>query len=250
MCWLLCNECLLGVVLPAWLEPEIKIDTFGWMQVVRRQAAFAKQHGLFKATSAWDVIFHLICPSVGSSYNSLGLVDSVDYFISHTWSCRSWMKSLAFCHHFNLDFAIASSFLSCIFSVVLLILYAGSWMNVARECQDWLNAALLYIPMTIFFIAFFFGHSLARKTFWLDAACVNQANVFEKAATLQALPAFVANSSQMLVLWDDRYFERLWCIYVSELCQVRIFSYLSFVCQTCFISCRLHGRPLVPLIFC
>ena len=38
----------------------------------------------------------------------------------------------------------------------------------------------------------------------MDRLSINQLNMFEKARALQALPAFVAHSGQMLAVWDDR----------------------------------------------
>lgn len=52
-----------------------------------------------------------------------------------------------------------------------------------------------------------------RKKFWLDRVCVDQDEQDLKLQILQALPGFVAQSTQVLVLWDATYFERLWCNY-------------------------------------
>ena len=96
------------------------------------------------------------------------------------------------------------------------MMYAGSVSGIARECQPWLYLTLLHIPMAVFFGTYFFGHLFSSRAFWFDAICVDQENVFEKTAILQAIPAFVAKSTQMLVLWDEKYFERLWCNYVTR----------------------------------
>ena len=120
---------------------------------------------------------------------------------------------LTVCHYLNFDLAIMLCLAACVAAASILLLLAGSFTGVAREYQGWLAGTLVYFPMAIFALTYFFGHLLSRKSFWFDRICVNQADVFEKAAVLQAIPAFVANSNEMLVLWDDAYFQRLWCIF-------------------------------------
>ena len=189
------------------------------MHVIQEQAAFARQKGLFKSGTAWQVLLSITC-LVDSASQGLFSTNAfstnappLDMFISHSWSCPRWKKILSMCHHFNLDLAIILCLSTCFAGASILALLAGSISGVAREYQGWLAATLMYLPMAIFFLTYFFGHVFCRKTLWFDGVCVNQADVFEKAAILRAIPAFVANSSEMLVLWDDAYFQRLWCVF-------------------------------------
>lgn len=190
------------------------------MHAVKKQAVFAKQHGLFRAASASNVVSNLLAVMSNldhcfdnTSYDSLPQVSRVDYFISHSWSCPCWMKSLAFCHFLNFDLAIASSCMACLLAVLILFLHAGSFSGVAMQPQGLLYGCLLCWPVAVFLAVYLFAHIGARTTFWFDRICVNQIDETVKAQTLQAIPAFVAQSTQMLVLWDDTYFERLWCNY-------------------------------------
>lgn len=120
---------------------------------------------------------------------------------------------LGMCYYFNFNLATMLSIFTCMVGASILVLVAGSFSGVASEYQDWLAVTLLYSPILVFFLTFFLGHLPRCKTFWFDGACVNQTDMLEKAAILQAIPAFVANSTEMLVLWDDEYFQRLWCIF-------------------------------------
>ncbi|CAL1170711.1 unnamed protein product [Cladocopium goreaui] len=69
--------------------------------------------------------------------------------------------------------------------------------------------------MVTFAIVLIFGHELplgrSLPTCWLDRICVHQTDMDKKKEQINALPVFVAQSSKMLVLWDQTYFERLWC---------------------------------------
>ena len=88
--------------------------------------------------------------------------------------------------------------------------------------SDWLGRKyaalslfLVCFPMVTFAIVLIFGHELplgrSLPTCWLDRICVHQTDMDKKKEQINALPVFVAQSSKMLVLWDQTYFERLWC---------------------------------------
>ncbi|CAJ1358195.1 unnamed protein product [Effrenium voratum] len=191
------------------------------MQAVWKKAAFAKERGLFRAATAADVTWHLCkltCLSLDPSYHhsiydSLTKVSKVDVFVSHSWSCPVWRKGLAVCHYLNLDSALASSFLASIVAVSVLVLHAGSFSAVALLPPGALLDWLLFWPLSVFFLMYLFGHVLAGKSFWFDHICVDQADLEIKSQTLQAIPAFVAHSTEMLALWDETYCQRLWCNY-------------------------------------
>jgi hypothetical protein len=74
---------------------------------------------------------------------------------------------------------------------------------------------LVCFPMVTFAIVLIFGHELplgrSLPSCWLDRICIHQTDMDKKKEQINALPVFVAQSSKMLVLWDQTYFERLWC---------------------------------------
>eukprot|EP00438_Fugacium_kawagutii_P004970 Skav222401 [mRNA] locus=scaffold4422:329730:331385:+ [translate_table: standard] len=187
------------------------------MHALRQKAAFAQLHQLFRSACASNVVWNLgmqaLCQGNGSMYESLKPVSKVDVFISHSWSCPAWMKALAVCHYLNLDLAFGSTCLAAVLAVFVLRLNAGSFSAIAQQSQNVLFCSLICWPVVAFLIPFFFGHTVSRKSFWLDRVCVDQDKKDVKAQILDAIPAFVAQSSQMLVLWDATYFERLWCNY-------------------------------------
>ena len=220
-----------------WFKPSFSsvsslVSPFFCMQTLRVKAGLAKKHQLFRATSASKVVAHLSLQplwdllgiSHGSSYwessdhwslyDSLEPVTEVDVFISHSWSCPSWIKALAVCHYLNLDLAILSACLATLLSVSILVFTAGSFSGVAQQSQGLLFSCLICWPVVSFLIPYLFGHTaFVRKSFWIDQVCVDQEKKETKAKILEAIPAFVAHSAQMLVLWDSTYFERLWCNY-------------------------------------
>ncbi|CAJ1404868.1 unnamed protein product [Effrenium voratum] len=157
-------------------------------------------------------------------FNASAETDSVDVFIGHSWSAGRWEKFLAVCLFFNLDLAVRWSLGTCLVAAAILLARAREGMTglggspLALPC-------LVYLPITVFFVVFFCGQHLRglpllgcfgvggqRSTsVWLDKLCIHQTNMDLKAEQIAALPVFVARSSRMLVLWDETYFERLWC---------------------------------------
>ena len=189
------------------------------MHAIQGQVALAREHGLFKAASASQVLWHLLLVVTGNSelgvsqHDSLPVVTKVDFFISHSWSCPSWIKFLALCHQLNFDLAIASSLFACLFATAFLVSWCGSVTGVAQHPRL-LQALVIPWPTAVFFTTYFLGHLLkSGASFWIDQVCIHQRNLLKKTQTLQALPGIIAQSSQMLVVWDEIYFQRLWCNY-------------------------------------
>ena len=111
----------------------------------------------------------------------------------------------------NFDMALTSSFFACLLAVLCLLLRAGSLTGIAEQPLWLLNTSIMAWPLLVFLVVYFLGHLWDSRCFWFDRICVDQKNASLKLQTIQAIPGFVAQSKKMLVLWDDTYFERLWC---------------------------------------
>ena len=187
-------------------------------------------------------------------HNSLPNVDHVDMFISHSWDCPSWMKCLALCQFLNFDMAANSAFLVWLSTALILLIHAGGVAELAASMAgtNFLTYALVYFPMAVFCVVYFFGHKLCRKTFWFDRICVNQADLDLKAKALDALPYFVANSNEMLILLDEHYLEprlaafKFLCVCLFPTCQVRVARIYQY-CPSlrCLLILRLLLRLLI-----
>eukprot|EP00913_Durusdinium_trenchii_P031205 g29219.t2 len=184
-------------------------------EVIRKQVSLAEQLGLCRAASAWNVIWNLLWPSTNpnASHEALPMVPKVDIFICHSWSCPAGMKILVLCHYFNLSLAMVSAIIACLLASLGLILQMGSLRDVGRESYAVLWSAFVLWPSAVFLLMYFFGHLFRRSTVWLDRLCVNQANLRLKAQTLQVIPAFVSQASEMLVVWDQTLLQKAWCSY-------------------------------------
>ncbi|CAE7250345.1 PFOR [Symbiodinium natans] len=140
----------------------------------------------------------------------------VDIFVSHSWSSDGWPKYLALCRVLNLGKALEAVAL-----VLVLIFLAASCRGIGRRSgydRDtiFFVAVSWLVVLGIFFQVLFLGQHATcgerKPTLWLDRLCIEQTDARQKASGIAALPVFVARSSQFLMLYDESYLDRLWCI--------------------------------------
>ncbi|CAE7299453.1 unnamed protein product [Symbiodinium necroappetens] len=148
----------------------------------------------------------------GDAYDCTKKVDQVDVFISHSWSAGRWGKTLAVCFHLNGCVAVKSA-LAAAAAGPLCLAATGDVNNLVSDPYLFLLAVDL--PVLVFFLSFFFAHvcscRCASPTMWIDSLCIPQTSEAVKQEAISMLPAFVKCSSEMLILWDNTYCDRLWC---------------------------------------
>eukprot|EP00439_Symbiodinium_sp_Y106_P042229 s149_g5.t1 len=124
---------------------------------------------------------------------------------------KSDVLAPSMCYFLNLGLAVKATAAVWLVAIISLAIF-----KVSILCgQEYLFPIITELPLLVFFLFFFFGQHLCGQlwapSFWLDKLCIHQTKEELKAQQVAALPVFVARSSRMLVLWDDTYFERLWC---------------------------------------
>ncbi|OLP81358.1 hypothetical protein AK812_SmicGene38106 [Symbiodinium microadriaticum] len=208
------------------------------MHRLRRRSDQLCQEGIFRAASA-----KLVLSSWGRTFAAAeeqttvdqdlfyqtAKVTSVDVFVSHSWAADRWAKLLAMCFFLNLGTAIKATVAAVILSEIVVAFLPDPSLSV-------MYFAVMDIPMLAFLLAFFFGHRLTCglwcPNLWVDRLCVHQTDPLYKSKGIEGLPTFVACSSQLLMLWDQTYFDRLWCMLELSI----------------FVKCRgLKGLRFVPL---
>ena len=102
-------------------------------------------------------------------------VQQADIFISHTWSSGRWAKYLAMCMHLNLGKAVFCSIASWLLMIAIM---AGRSGIGGLGGSRLLLPFFVYVPMFMFFVAFFFGHKFCEpsRVYWFDKLCVDQAD--------------------------------------------------------------------------
>lgn len=143
-------------------------------------------------------------------------VPHVDYFLSHSWHARWWLKYLTLVFYFNLPPAnIAALTAGLIVCCMRYIFDFHFWPGRATG-----------IPMYCFFagVCAFMGtlgswHRIAEripffeKSVFLDKVCIHQTDVSKKEQGIKSIGGILQHSHELLVAWDPTYFQRLWCTY-------------------------------------
>uniref|UniRef100_A0A7S2VRL0 Transmembrane protein n=1 Tax=Zooxanthella nutricula TaxID=1333877 RepID=A0A7S2VRL0_9DINO len=156
-------------------------------------------------------------------FYSSPVTSGVDFFISHVWTTARWQKHLGLCYYVNVGTASVAAVFTWLGAAAVLIALRG---YAAYGGQGGLLVpCLVYLPVAVFVAFFVFGHAvvpwLARKQAWLDKLCIHQSRTELKCDGVSALPTFVLNSSRLLILWSETYFERLWCnVELATFCTV------------------------------
>ena len=148
----------------------------------------------------------------------------LDYFISHSWRTPRLAKWLALLLYFNLSaayWAWASVLWVCFWFLCMYFEGVPAMFQGAVSNGPW-DASLTHNPMLCqFFSALALGvvlltyHRFARRneTAFLDIACIDQLDAGKKAAGIASLGALLDRSDRMVVLFDEHYMTRMWCVF-------------------------------------
>eukprot|EP00928_Gymnodinium_smaydae_P004286 TRINITY_DN11478_c0_g1_i1.p1 TRINITY_DN11478_c0_g1~~TRINITY_DN11478_c0_g1_i1.p1 ORF type:complete len:517 (+),score=57.59 TRINITY_DN11478_c0_g1_i1:49-1599(+) len=150
-------------------------------------------------------------------------LDRVRRFLSHSWRSKRWEKTIALLEAANLYVAmIVSTLAACIGAVLasqdvlpharVIWYYMPDGTPVEGARAPW----GLCFGSLAFFLAFFYAHEVRNRfhtgnTYFFDNLCVHQYDKEKKTAGILSFSAVVQRSDEFVMLWDDSYFERLWC---------------------------------------
>ena len=153
------------------------------------------------------------CGNVWSDHADVDLqraaaATDVDVFVSHSWAADRRAKHLAVCYFLNIGIAVKATIAAVIFSQGVFVLYPNQSIHM-------LFFSIMDFPVIVFFLAFFFAQHLTCgsccPSFWVDKLCIDQKDEVAKQQGISQVPQIVSKSLQLLVLWDETYFTRLWC---------------------------------------
>ncbi|CAE7853237.1 unnamed protein product [Symbiodinium microadriaticum] len=174
---------------------------------------------ILRATPAW-----LVLKSGGSAlrwtdrdlYQCSQPVASVEVFWSHSWHGNRYLKTLLLLLLYN---GPAATIFATISALVMMVLTSSGLMpgydRGTRGPVD-RGAELIFSPWCtlsggLIFTVLLFAWRSKRLVFY-DQICINQHNKELKTAGLLSIGAFLKQSEEFLLVWDDTYAARLWCI--------------------------------------
>ena len=158
----------------------------------------------------------------GEIYALSSQTDSIDSFISHSWSSGRWQKYLSLCIHFNVRVAFASSvlvgFLLAALGASKLLFFAKlkSEDNIERAPNG--PYAMVLCSLTFWLVLLFCRDVVPRgclhtPSVFLDKVFVHQLDGDLKKQGVAHLSMFLFFSADLVILESDDYFERLWTVY-------------------------------------
>mmetsp|Transcript_51699 Transcript_51699/g.171311 ORF Transcript_51699/g.171311 Transcript_51699/m.171311 type:complete len:551 (+) Transcript_51699:78-1730(+) len=150
-------------------------------------------------------------------------VERLDAFVSHSWSSPGYQKylSLLFAEvsRISLAAAAAGGF------AVYLLQHRRQELLPGNFVVEAAFSPLFLLPQVTSPYEFLAANLLAllsfaaapalltRRYYFVDCLCIHQTDHDLKLRGIRHLGGFLSRSSKLVVLWDESYFRRLWCIY-------------------------------------
>ncbi|CAJ1422087.1 unnamed protein product [Effrenium voratum] len=134
-------------------------------------------------------------------------------FWSHSWQTPAWKKALTLFLRYNgLAAAIAGTLGAAVpFGLSCFDLIPGytkqPWRGPLVEIAPWclLTGALLFCIVVCLW--------RSQRIVWVDLLCIHQTDLKLKQMGLMSFGGVIKSAKGMLVVWDETWVERLWCIY-------------------------------------
>ena len=189
--------------------PAVIASTISNMTAVRPEiirAAPAYRALAFCALPLWGV-------QHGNFVHFSAVTDRIDEFWSQSWHGPRWKLILTIIF---LNNSLAAAVISVGIAVVLGVLYACKVLPVMYEY----NPSFQQIPrcgwsghvaLIVYYVTLLAWRR--RKRIFLDVLCIDQDDTANKTAALFSMGAFLKCSDALLVLWDETYTKRLWCVF-------------------------------------
>ena len=164
----------------------------------------------------WSAIFR--STYVEGLYDMSGPTTEIDTFVSHSWRTPGWARALALAWHLSVSrLALAAAVAPLLWAVLAV------WLDI--ETTYWFvpeggermialsfGVGPLVIPLAFLLAAALSIASSATKLY-LDRCCMCQYDTALMQASIHQLGAYIARSRRFLILWDENYCSRLWCMY-------------------------------------
>lgn len=144
-------------------------------------------------------------------------VSDVRFFISHCWGSSGLEKYCALLVHFLGGWAVlCGSLAALLFSVIPFNVEIHTFVvgMPSTELGNPMLHSIFYAGIAVAWAMLLFGGALFKSNGgFLDCACIHQTDPQQKAEGIKLLPAYVKHCNEFVVLWDDKYFTRMWCVY-------------------------------------
>jgi hypothetical protein len=142
-------------------------------------------------------------------------VDSLDFFLSHSWRDSGRLKWILLLWEMNFTSALLLSSLGG--AVVLATILAQPSLTGMSFAFIAFTLRLSVALMFLFVLLSAHRINGTNPVFFLDKACINQTDPVLKELGIKNIGGFLRHSNCMLVTCGKDYFSRLWCCYELSL---------------------------------
>ncbi|CAK9014805.1 unnamed protein product [Durusdinium trenchii] len=133
---------------------------------------------------------------------------SYDEFLSHSWQVESWKKVLLL---MILKNGFPASVIGTSGALLMVVLWQFGFLPgfVKLEFQFSFWCSVVGMTLGLSTLIFWRSHRLV----FVDRMCINQFDGRMKAEGIMNIGAMLKASKSLLVVWDESYADRLWCIF-------------------------------------
>lgn len=143
----------------------------------------------------------------GSEYDLSSRTLSYDFFFSHDWGTKGWLKFISLLVLFN---SRAATLATLAYS---LLAAAVVPQGMGMLPSHWLPVSGYLVFLFLVSWQHLRAAVRAPRTAFLDKLCIPQGDEELKASCIFRLSSFLDRSKSLVVLWSPQYFSRLWCMY-------------------------------------
>ena len=149
-------------------------------------------------------------------------VPRLDYFISHAWRTARWPKFLCLLFYFNFNVSLGAYALGAYLAFWWAVIGFDSLPDVfifpptnlafdaSKIGSTWICTLVSVLSLVV---ALLTAHWWRPKSCFLDVCCIDQMDVSNKAKGISSLGALLDRSDRMVVVLDEHYMSRMWCIF-------------------------------------
>ncbi|KAF4653484.1 hypothetical protein FOL47_010494 [Perkinsus chesapeaki] len=164
------------------------------------------------------------------SYRLSKPVESLDEFLSHSWSGSPFWKHMTLVTVLYVKFGYIAMLLTVI-PLSVGIYFLPAYKREAVVATEVLGVFAMFLGM-------WFGYLIPSRTnkkmVFLDKCCIPQVDEKAKREGLKNMEAYLNRSDTLLILWTPEYFSRLWCVFeyanflhIHNVSSIRCYSILT-----------------------
>jgi len=175
-------------------------------------------------------------------------VDSLDFFLSHSWKSSGYQKYISLLLHFLGPaagcIAVLLAFAVYVFQKFHPLPYLctrhDEWFGYDFHFSYWeLGIAILSGYLTLFW-----GRVFLKKAGFLDGACIHQTDPELRSLGVRCLPGFLMASKNLIVMWDGFFLTRGWCCFEIATFRAKnpkgAIKLISIGLQTMMFHCHIY----------